>query len=127
MRAKGLTLIEVVASLVLMAGVVSALLLAQGRLLGQLRSIEEQELASDLAHELIAQWKLEPPTASQGEFEEHRGWSWARVEATTMLVRDPLVREVTLQITHRTIDGTEHMIARYQWLEKKDEERKTRR
>jgi Tfp pilus assembly protein PilV len=124
MRVRGLTLIEVVAALVLMAGVVSALLLAQGRLLGKLRGIEEQELASHLAREIIAQWKLERPTATQGEVEEYPGWRWIRQESTTLLVRDPLVREVTLQIVHRTADGAERTVASYQWLEKKDEERK---
>lgn len=118
MRRRGLTLIEVVAALVLLAGVVSSLLLAQGRLLGQWRGLAEQEQASQLARELLAEWKLTPPTTAEEEFEGHSGWRWTRRESATVLVGDPAVREVILEIHHRSADGAERTVATYRWLRK---------
>lgn len=119
MRSRALTLVEVVASLVLMASVVSALLVAQGKLLRHLRFSEDQKLAAVLAEELIASWALESPIAPEGIFEDHPGWSWARRTSTTPLVSDPLVEEITLDIVQKWPSGEERRLASYQWLERR--------
>jgi len=80
-KARGLSLIEVVASLVLLATVVTSLLMAQSRSLAQLRATQEREKASVLAGELLVAWEIAPrewTDHEEGVFDGDASWRWAR-------------------------------------------------
>ena len=122
-RARALTLIEVVASLVLLATTATALLLAQGRSLEQLRAVREQHMASKLARELITHWKLEPPaptTAMEGSFGARAGWRWTRHSQPYGLAKVKPLWQVTLTVHKRDHKG-ENAVSSYTWLEHVDE------
>ena len=119
----GLSLIEVVASLVLLATVVTSLLLAQSRSLQQLRATRERETADVLAGELLATWKIEQrewPDHEEGEFEGHSSWRWARTSRPYPLTRGLALREVSLKMWHRDSAG-ERVVRELTWLEREYE------
>ena len=119
-RRRGLTLIEVVASLVLVATTVSALLLAQSRSLQQLSATRHQERAAALANDLIRGWKVAPVTQGQtveGTFESQPGWRWRREIQPSPDSRHLNLIDVTLAIYRLDGTGRERVIARYTWIE----------
>lgn len=124
MRARALTLIEVVASLVLVATTVTALLAASGRSLEQLHSAREQQTASVLAKELINQWILEAPAegeATEGHFHGYPGWRWTRQSAPYPWLTETTLEELTLTIHRLDGQGHDRVVAAYTWLERPDE------
>ena len=121
---RALTLIEVVASLVLLAATATLLLTAQGRSLDQLRSIREQEIAAVLTHELIATWKLNPPgkhSATEGRWQSHAAWRWRRQLAPYPLTIRSVLQEVTLTLYRTDQEGNDVPVSTHTWLERPDE------
>ncbi len=124
MRARALTLIEVVASLALVGGTVAALLTAHARSLEQLRTAREQHIASNLAHERIAAWKIDPETArgdAEGDIDSHPGWQWKRQSRPYTTLNGTVLEEVTLTIYRTENNGHQHPVTSYTWLESQDE------
>lgn len=121
MRAKGLSLIEVVVSLVLIGTTATMLLTAHSRSLEQLRATSNSETASILARELITQWKLEPPDETSpmdGRFESHPKWGWAGESVPYPSQGQSELQQVTLTI-HRTDQrGFDQIVVTYTWLER---------
>ncbi len=124
MSRRGLSLIEVVASLLLIATTAAALLVAHGRSLAQLGDIRTQETAATLARELVTQWKLDPPEPAaemHGRVETQPTWRWTRTAKPYGDAMPPPLWEVTLTI-HRPGDGgSDHMIKTLTWLERSSE------
>lgn len=128
--ARGLSLIEVVAALVLLAGCAVTLLTAQGRSLDQLRAVRTQETAADLARELITSWKLDP-TADlplEGYFESTPGWRWERQECWYATGSQGNLQEVALTIYRPQSKGMgeEEALASYSWIERETDEKTTK-
>ena len=124
MRAKGITLIEVVASLVLIATTVTVLLTAHARSLNQLQTTREQQVANGLAHELITAWKLDPTarhTNGEGRFVSHPGWRWRTATVPVASTHRLGLQEVTLTLYRTTDEGQEHLVSTYHWLERENE------
>jgi Tfp pilus assembly protein PilV len=120
---KGLTLIEVVASLVLIALTATSLLAAYGRSLEQLRATREQETADGLARELLAHWSVEPiplDEESKGTFENEPGWQWSRNTQRQWGIVSLEVYELTLTIERRGDDGHWRRVATHSWLQEAD-------
>ena len=120
-RARGLTLLEVVASLALVATTAVVLLEAQGNSLAQLRTLGEQERAAELAGELITSWRLDPQAltaSSEGDFDAHPGWSWRRTSIPLPLGNAITLREVTLSVFHTDARGTRTQVLQYTWVER---------
>jgi Tfp pilus assembly protein PilV len=123
MKARGLSLIEVVASLVLVGTTVTALLEAHGRSLDQLHAIRTQQSASSLARELINQWKLDPAAgrlAVEDTFPSRSGWRWTRIALPFGSASQVELQEVTLRIYQTDGQGREKLVTSYTWLEKLD-------
>ncbi len=123
-RARGMSLIEVVASLLLIATTATALLVAHGRSLEQLKATVHQETAASLAGELIASWKIEPPGAASnlaGGCESHPSWRWTRVAQPYADVAHLQLWEVTLTLYRTDEKGNVHALRTYSWLERSDE------
>ena len=121
---RAFTLIEVVASLVLLATTVTALLTTNGRSLEQLRAIREQETASSLAHEWIAIWKLNDTKdhlPMEGRFENHPGWRWPQSVKPYEPTYKLTINEITLTIYHQQPEKPERVVTHYTWLEAVDE------
>lgn len=126
--ARGLSLIEVVAALVLLAGCAVTLLTAQGRSLDQLRAVRTQETAAGFARELIASWNLEDATtklASEGYFKAAPGWRWERQVCWYSKGAHGSLQEITLTVYHTKLDREEEVVARYTWIEREIDEDKT--
>ncbi len=123
-RCKGLTLIEVVVSLVLLATVATSLLHAQSNALAQIRATEHADTAVGLARELIVSWKMLPETrsiAGEGSFAGEPGWSWSRTVRPYSDTRDLTLTEVMLTIRRTNERGVAHVFAEYTWLEQRNE------
>jgi Tfp pilus assembly protein PilV len=120
-RVRALTLIEVVASLVLLATAVTTLLAAQGRSLEQLRTARELATAAELARELITEQRLDPSqplTDSEGLFASHSEWRWSRTVKPFAETADSALQIITLAIYRQDRLGVERMVTSYTWLEK---------
>jgi hypothetical protein len=113
MKRHALTLIEVVASLALVAIATCVLFAAQGHCVVRLQEIRVRAAATRLARALVADWTLRAadPISAEGEFEGFPGWRWSRT--VRPLSGSPTgVQEVTLLI-HR---GAQ-LADRWVWLE----------
>ncbi len=123
--ARGLSLIEVVAALVLLSGCAVMLLTAQGRSLDQLRAVRTQETAAGLARELIASWKLDPTVELplEGYFESTPGWRWERQVRWYSTGAHGSLQEITLTVYRTKLDREEEAVARYTWIEREIDEK----
>ncbi len=125
MRARAMSLIEVVASLVLLATTVTGLLVAHSRSLGQLANTRHQETATALAKQLMADWRIEPPAVDSnigGRIESHPSWRWTRVSRLYPFTRRRELWEVTLTIYRADHPDAELAVGTYTWLERSDEQ-----
>ena len=114
------TLIEVVASLVLLGTTVVALLSAQTRALQQLRASNWQRQAAHLAEELIAGWALEdhhPATDVEGVFPDHPGWSWRRSVGSLFTGEPAGLIRIQLEVIRTDDLGQSQTMASFVWLE----------
>ncbi len=123
---RALSLIEVVASLALLATTATVLLFAQGRSLDQLRATRDQEAATDLAREWLADWKLQAEGQKSslpldGQFGSHPAWHWRR-QVTPYLSAEPS-RLVEMQLSVFQTDGRgrSKLVAAFHWIEKTHE------
>lgn len=75
-----MTLIEVLASLMLLGTLAVAMVLSRGRLVDQHQRAEAKLEAVRLAENLLAQWWADGagavPIGESGPLESHAGWSW---------------------------------------------------
>jgi len=123
----GLTLIEVVASLAIIALAASTALTAYTRSLTQWRHTHRLATADAFATELMATWRLEPPSESvslQGEFENAPGWSYRRTVTSIDERGAWYLTECTLALYQTETDGRRTAVASYTWWEGTREPRK---
>lgn len=124
-RSRGLSLIEVVAALALLAGAAAGLLTAHGAALGQLAATRHQETATTLAEELITEWKIKPPNGTgerEGRFEGRPSWRWTRSLRPYPSVGKAPIRELTLIIYRMDERGKEQVMGSYTSLETADDQ-----
>ncbi|MCK6464034.1 MAG: hypothetical protein L6Q93_04185 [Phycisphaerae bacterium] len=112
-RSRGLSLVEVLASLTLIAGTMTALLLAQARSLRQLAATRQGTEAHTLAEELILTWKADPSSVTaQGEF--NAALRWVREESPSWRTSTRELQEIRLRVYG---DDGDAVLAEYVWLE----------
>lgn len=112
-RSRGLSLVEVLASLTLIAGTMTALLLAQARSLRQLAATRQGTEAHTLAEELILTWKADPSSvASDGAFNATLRWRREELPSWSTSTRE--LREIRLRVYG---DDGDAVLAEYVWLE----------
>lgn len=116
-RRSGLTLVEVLAALVLVASVISGVVVTQSRSLAQLRATRDLATASQLARELVTEWQLNAPLARSGEFAGKTGWSWTRSELPEDPLELPDVLRVQLNVFKVNLTGDRVEIVTLTWLE----------
>jgi type II secretion system protein I len=114
----GLTLVEVLAALALLAGAVTTLLLTQSRTLQQQTTSRQQCEASRLAEALLQQWQLEGEDLSlpgEGDFSNQSGWSWRRSVGEQSTGDSTRLLRVHLEII--CAQATERQtVVEYEWL-----------
>jgi prepilin-type N-terminal cleavage/methylation domain-containing protein len=122
-RNRGLSLVEVLVSLVLLATTASLLLTAQAASLRQARQVELQEQAATLAGELIHTWQLEdtPPVEQQGWFDDAGRWQWRRAVSPWQTDAPSDLLSVKLTIRHFDAAGQIVLTRTWTWLEASDE------
>lgn len=114
-RHKGLSLVEVLAALTLIAGTMTALLLAQAASLRQLAATRKAAEAHRRAEQLILGWKVDPASVTpEGAFDGSTLY-WLREEAPSWLSASRELREVRLRVYGR--DAQDGVLAEYVWLE----------
>lgn len=124
-RRRGLTLIEVVASLVLISLAASTALTVFSRSLTQSRGAQRLVQASALARELIAGWRLDPPEDAgplEGSWPDAPAWSYRRTDVRIGGSDARPIRQCTLAVYHLDETGARRAIATYTWLERSDDE-----
>ena len=122
----GLTLVEVLASLVIIGGSVAAILVAQSNCLQHIEASRLQLTARDIATELIAAWRLNGSDLSmdtRGEVEGMTGWAWRRSSQPSDVLKSVKVTEVKLEIIHRDphLPGAV-WVRSYFWLSSNEQE-----
>ena len=77
-RDSGLALIEAVAGMALLGGLLVAILMADSRLSVQARRAGDMTQACRIADELLARWHTQKklPRNESGAVEGHAGWTW---------------------------------------------------
>ena len=98
---------EVLASVVLIGGVVTSALVAQATSVARLKTSEWQLIAADVAEELIANWDLDGvdlSTSDRGEAVDLEGWYWTRSSQQVELAGRVTATEITLEIAHRRLE-----------------------
>ena len=117
---RGLTLVEVLASLLILGGAVSMMLTAQMRSLEQVSRSRWGCEAEDLARELIADWQLaEADMASpeQGQIGDGETWRFDRMSRQVNIEDGASLSEITLTLTRRTGDENAEPWSRsFTWL-----------
>ncbi len=122
-QTKALSLIEVVASLVLLATTATGLLAAHGKSLEQLAATRRQETAAILARQLVTAWKIDPPapvSTMEGRLEGNTSWRWTQTMVPYSTHIDARIQEMTVTIYHTDERGNERCVAAYSWLERLD-------
>jgi len=121
---RALSLIEVVASLALLAASATALMVAHARSLEQISATRDQAAASVLAENLIAAWRLDPDSDlddCRGLFDSKPSWRWKRTREPCDLAMRPGLFEITLTVSRTDVRGAEQVVATHTWLERDDE------
>jgi Tfp pilus assembly protein PilV len=119
-RARGLSLVEVVAALLILGGAITVMLVAQSRALMALKSSHLELTALHLAKDLIATWDIEKPGAvrsASGTFPKEEGWSWRR--SSRPLADEDMsgMVEITLELCFSGIESQEKSrCMEYVWL-----------
>lgn len=117
---RGLTLIEVVASLVLISLAASTALSAYTRSLDQWRSTKDLAAANDYAQELMTQWRLERPEALGflvGSKPEDTEWSYRRTSVRAGGTDECPMLQHTLDVYHASKSIAPHDVATFTWVE----------
>jgi type II secretory pathway pseudopilin PulG len=89
---RGLTLVEVVAGLLLLATLLTAVLTAFRTHATQIRRARERLQANDMANELLRGWQAQgamPPIGTQKLLDGTDGWAW-RIAANGFIQTEPV-------------------------------------
>lgn len=119
-RRAALSLIEVVASLVILGSAVTTLLAAYARNMANVKEAERQLVAHEIARELIAQWRVDEvdlTVSAQGAASNAAGWSWRRWAEPISLADAANLRQITVEVRHQVhVDRDFLWNRRYSWL-----------
>ncbi len=114
-----LTLVEVVASLLILGVSATAALVAQGQCMTALRTAHRQLQAEQIAAELIETWKLHGENiaiASDGVVNDVEGWSWRRASERQELPGASTTWAVTLTVMFGDPNTGAVWSRDYRWL-----------
>ena len=116
--ARGLTLVEALAALVIVGGCVTAMLVAQG---GSIRQMHDGVLAltaREVAEELIASWRLagvDLAVGMSGVCEGLDGWTWRHSTRKAEVVDGLTVRHLILDLRYAP-DAGRAWSRRFEWV-----------
>jgi hypothetical protein len=120
-----LTLAEVLASLLIVGGSVTTMLVAQSNSLERINTCQRQLTARHIAHELITVWRLQAEdlvVSSSGRIAGLERWSWRRSAQQLRTADNMAAIEVTLKIIYTDPDRrTTPWVRPYRWLLTDDE------
>ena len=114
-----ITLIEVVASLVLLGSAVTTMLVAQANAVQTVAESKFYLEARAIASNLIAEWRIttvDVTQPGQDGVTDVPDWSWRRSTVPRASDEQPKVVEIVLEILHRDPDSWIERRAEYRWL-----------
>ena len=118
-RRRALTLIEVVASLLILGGSITALMVAQSNSLASLQDSRLQLAAQQMAKELIANWRIENEALTvpaSGTVPDSAHWTWRRVAERVSVNEGVSVMEIILELVYTRPDRqAPSWIREYRW------------
>ena len=113
----GITLVEVMASLLILGTAITGIVVAQARSLRQVHSAGQQIAASRIAEELIVTWRMEAVDVTapdSGTVTSDERWSWRRTSERRAITASAFMAEVVLVLAFEDETGAvEH---EYRWL-----------
>jgi Tfp pilus assembly protein PilV len=116
-----MTLVEVLAAICVLGGGATAILVAQARAIERLQTADLEIEASQIAHELIAQWRLAGLKGSEtasGRIEGQRPWSWKRWSESKELAPELTVEHITLELSRELDERGATWARTFSWFEK---------
>jgi len=112
--ARGLTLVEVVAGLVLLATLLASILVAFGSQAAQIRAARDRMAAIDMADRLLSEWTSQnaiPAVGTQQSLPGTENWSWRVVAKKSAELERTGVSSVCVQVFRSPQTGTERVLA----------------
>lgn len=117
---RALSLVEVLASVMIIGGAVTTMLVAQSRGIAAMQNGRFEMQARDLAKEVLVEWQQKNDTLADlvsGRFDGMQRWSWRRTSEKTTIAPKIEATMVTLTLI-RAGDGRERpWIREFRWLE----------
>lgn len=123
---RALTLIEVLASLAIVGGAVTLMLVVNANSLMRLSEGDLQLDAQSLARELIAGWTLageDVTQAGSGTVDGLDDWSWARWSEEAEIASDVNVRKVFLELRYGQPSDSRDWTRQFEWLVSNEQHR----
>lgn len=115
---KGLTLVEVVAGIALLATILVTMLIAYRANAEQIRKAHDRKLAIELLDELLANWEQDltvPVPGETGVFEDSP-WSWRVVKVRQIPSSELPYGAIRVEVLHTAIDGQSDVLATVEML-----------
>ena len=106
----GMTLVEVVAGLILLATIGAGSVIAFGIHQRQIKTARETLVATQLADRLLSRWQAESipvPALQAGVFNDH-DWQWRTQSLRAQAVAGLVVQVIRLDVMHRDRQGVLH-------------------
>jgi len=121
--ARALSLVEVLASIVIIGGAVTTMLVAQSNSIATLKTARLESQADDFARNLIARWRLNSEDVSaiaSGEIPGQQRWTWRRQSEPFHAGEKVQATLIMLTIVRAGSHAEAPWVRRYQWLEARE-------
>lgn len=121
--ARALSLVEVLASIVIIGGGVTTMLVAQSNSVATLKTARLESQADEFARNLIARWRLSHENVSKnasGDIPGQQRWTWRRQSSPFYAGEKVKATLVTLTIVRAGSQAEGPWVRRYEWLEARE-------
>ena len=115
-----MTLVEVMASLLVLGGAITGILLADSRSVAQIHAARQQIDAAEVARELVVNWRIEGVdlgAPSSGRARPDERWTWERTSGPRFIHEQIRMVEVVLRLRFQPTGQSDRTVDyEYHWL-----------
>jgi type II secretory pathway pseudopilin PulG len=111
---RGLTLVEVIAGLALLATLLASILVAFGSQAGQIRAARDRRTAVEMADRLLGEWGSQnalPAIGTEQPFPGNDDWRWRLMDGESGKLEASGVKSVRMQVFRRDPRGSDKVLA----------------